>query len=156
MANNETSFKKEIRETVKAIYGTRVHMWNTTDKFIQGIPDTCLTFAGTSIGWEAKFVKEPPKTMTGRMLKHPVTGPQLTFLKNNALAGGVGIIVIGSEDDALFLTTEFINNETGNLTKADMARAIAAYEYVPRVQKIRGIWRLEGILERMLRLKGQL
>ena len=152
MATNETSFKKEMRETVKAIYGTRVHMWNTTDKFVQGIPDTLLTFGGISIGWEAKFVKAPPKSMTAKMLKHPVSGPQLSFLQNNALAGGVGVVVVGSADDAMFLPTHFINDKTGNLTKYDFSMAMVAC--MPRVQKIRGIWRVQGILESMLQMKG--
>lgn len=128
-------------------------MWNTSDKFIQGIPDTCLTFRGICIGWEAKFITEMPKRATSQVLKREVTGPQLTFLQNNILAGGTGVVVVGSEDDALFLLPSLINFETGNITKADLMKA-AELPGVPRVKKIKGVWQLEGILERMLELRG--
>lgn len=131
-------------------------MWNTTDKFIQGIPDTCLTFNGISIGWEAKYVYALPARNTSKVLKHVVSGPQLTFLTNNVLAGGVGVVVVGSEDDALFLTTNSIDPKTGNLTKAELNRAVAATAVIPRVRKIKDVWQLEGILEQMLRMRGQL
>jgi hypothetical protein len=153
VASNETSFKKELRETVKAVYGTRVHMWNTTDKFVQGIPDTCVTFTGISMGWEAKFVKQLPKTMGAKVLKHTVSGPQLTWLTNNVLAGGVGVVVVGAADDALFLPTRYIDPSDGNIIKANFSIALGV---ALRVRKVRGIWQVEGLLEKLALMKGQL
>lgn len=153
MATNEATFKRELREAVKTVYGVRVHMWNTTDKFNKGIPDTCLTFSSISMGWEAKFITELPMRDTSRVLKHEVSGPQLAFLRNNVLAGGVGVVVIGSEDDALFLPSRYIDQHTGNLTKTEL---FSAKNNNIRVQKTRGIWRVEGLLECLCGLKGVL
>lgn len=153
MATNEATFKRELREAVKSVYGSAVHMWNTTDRFNKGIPDTCLTYSSVSMGWEAKFITELPLRDTSRILKHEVSGPQLSFLRNNAMAGGVGVVVLGSEDDALFLPSRYIDQNTGNITKTEF---LCARDKNIRVQKTRGIWRVEGLLECLCGLKGVL
>lgn len=153
MANNETSFKKEFRDTTKAVYGTRVHMWNTTDLFVSGIPDTMVTFDGISIGWEAKFIKGLPQRDTSKLLTHVVSGTQMTFLENNVLAGGVGLVVVGSPDDALFLPVKYFDRKTGNISKAEFLAAIDNGDTV-RVQKIKrsGMWQVEGLLEHLIEM----
>lgn len=155
MANSETSFKKEFRDTTKAVYGTRVHMWNTTDKFVSGIPDTCLIFTGIGIGWEAKFIKKLPVRESSVLLTHPVSGTQRTFLDNSVLAGGVGLVVVGSPDDALFIPTKYFDRKSGNIAKGDFMAAIENKDTV-RVQKVNHMWQVQGLMEVLIdKYKGR-
>jgi hypothetical protein len=63
------------------------------EKYHIGVPDFCVWRGGRSVVFECKFI--PGIIKPGKLLKHPFTGTQLTFLQALIRAGVPSFGVIG-------------------------------------------------------------
>ena len=67
-----------------------------SDRFQTGISDFMVYGNGKAMALESKFVKELPGGNT-LLLKHPFTGPQLTYLESISLSGNWAFGIVGIE-----------------------------------------------------------
>jgi hypothetical protein len=74
----------------------------TSDRFHAGISDWLVFHKGKVAAIEAKFVSVPSKR--GKLLKHPVSGPQQTFMKVMRECGVPGYALIGFGDTRRMVT----------------------------------------------------
>lgn len=79
------------------------------EKYHVGIPDFCLWQAGRSVVFECKFIAAAVIT-GGKILKHPFTGPQLTFLQTllRARVPAFGVIGINGAGGMWLLPADVI------------------------------------------------
>ena len=65
-----------------------------SDRFAIGVSDFLLWYKGRSRGLECKFVKEI-KSQNRKILEHPFSGAQVTFLEGLVLSGSDGFGLVG-------------------------------------------------------------
>lgn len=118
--------------------GTRFKGLKISDKLKTGISDFILFYEGRALAIESKHIQEWPPGK-GRALKHPVSGPQQTFLKGMGLAGVPGYVMVACAVDRVItvIPAEFVP-PSGNWTKEELfeaRRLYGAYGYmeIPRL-----------------------
>lgn len=113
---NENEFNAYLTKEIRKL-GSDYKAVKMCDRFKVGVPDWLIFYKGKPVAVEAKFVKNLPKTKAGKVLGHPVTGAQITFLKGMALAGVSGKIIIASLEESLVRVVPLeILPENGNFT----------------------------------------
>jgi len=90
----ENDFNRHVTKQIRLL-GTSVCAVKFSDRFKAGISDWVIFKAGKAVAAEAKFIRELPGPKAAKALKHPVSGPQLTFLKKMTLCGARGFIFLG-------------------------------------------------------------
>lgn len=134
MATSESDFNSQIRKDLKFYY-PNANIWNNSDKFRSGLPDTSVLQGGHFHALEGKFVRELPKRETSKCLTHEVTASQIEFINKTRVAGGYGVIVVGMADIAVWMK-EIKPNYT-------LAELLAA----PRINRIGRSWDLSTFLQ---------
>lgn len=130
---NEKGFVDSLIKTFKSMGGSVV--LRPADKFTLGAPDLLVWIRegdhhrATSIAIEAKQISplmEDPfhrGRRTGRMLKHPFSGPQISFLRKLSATGVYASgIVRASSDIAFQFHPSNLCHETGNFTHEEMVK----------------------------------
>jgi penicillin-binding protein-related factor A (putative recombinase) len=118
--------------------GTAYKALKIADKVKAGLSDFLIFYKGRAVAMECKHMKTFP-TGKRRALKHPVSGPQLTFLKGMALAGVPGFVVIASAEERLI--TLIPADEVpllGNWSRAELEEArrvhgVYSYMDIPKM-----------------------
>lgn len=91
---NEDAFNAYLSKALRALPGT--HALKMSEKYHVGIADFSLWRGGRGVLFETKFVQTIRGA--GKLLKHPFTGPQQTFLETAVRAGTPAFGVIGCND----------------------------------------------------------
>lgn len=94
---NENEFNAWMTSQIRKL-GTRYKAIKLSDRFRFGVSDWLIFHDGKGIAVESKAIKNLPKTMRGKALKHPVTGPQMTFFESMRLAGIKGYVIVAILD----------------------------------------------------------
>ena len=147
----EKAFVDALFRTIQKLSSGECCTWRPADSYTMGLPDVMgiiknySTPNPWSIAIEAKELKplmEDPfhkGRRTGRMLKHPFTGPQVSFLREFKEAGGDAFgLVRASSDIAFRLEPEDIPPETGNFAHEELVRLGRP------VYREKGLWRFWG------------
>lgn len=139
MATNESEFNTQVRKDLRNAV-PEVHVWNNTDKFRYGLPDTSLVFEGHYYAIEGKFVSRLPKRPTSKCLSHEVTATQQEFIRKVRGAGGYACILIGFKDVAAVMLEIKTNYTLDEVLKAPrITRSKGRWEVQPLLSIIRGI-----------------
>lgn len=133
MATNESEFNTQVRKDLRDVV-PNIHVWNNTDKFRFGLPDTSLVHEGCYYAIEGKFVFRLPKRATSKCLSHEVTATQQEFIRKVRLAGGYACILVGLKDVAAVMLDIKTNYTLDELLKA------------PRITRARGRWDVQPLL----------
>lgn len=111
---NENDFNAYLTKEIRKL-GTDYKAIKLADKFRIGMPDWLMFYKGLAVGVEAKFIRGKPKKDTSKLLAHPVTAPQISYMKSLELAGVKCKVLIGSALDAKIRVISFPDlPETGN------------------------------------------
>lgn len=137
MATSESEFKTQFRKDLSKAYPTAL-VFTNNDMFRAGLPDFSVLYQGSYFAIEGKFVSELPKRMDSKVLKHEVSGPQLSFLNKTRWTGNYAAIVVGMPDVAVLIKSLAFNN----LSLRDILDA-------PRIERVRGVWQVKDFLERV-------
>ena len=81
---------KALRELQPQTYTLKM-----AEKYHIGIADFQMTRAGRNVTFESKLLRDPLGHRATKLLKHPFTGPQLTYLRGQWRAGAKCFGVIG-------------------------------------------------------------
>lgn len=112
--NTENEFNAYLTKEIRKL-GTSYKAIKMSDRFKIGVPDWIMFHAGKSVAVEAKFARKLPQR--GKVLNHPVTGPQISYLKSLALAGVPGKVLIAASFDNLIRIVPLESlPEDGNFT----------------------------------------
>jgi hypothetical protein len=117
---------KELRR-----FTPKVAVLKIADKFTTGISDFLIWANGRSLALESKFITELPTRATTKILSHPFSGAQTTFLETINLAGSIsyGLIAIDSEKKFYLIYHSFIPQD-GNFTRQQFEETPkAAFDY---------------------------
>lgn len=89
-----------------------------SDKYSIGISDFLLWMDGESAAMEVKFIKDYPKRGGTKLLSHPFSGVQLSFLHeiDATKNGGYGLVGVDSER-RMYIIPYWRLPEEGNWTK---------------------------------------
>jgi len=90
----ENDFNKYVTKQVRLL-GTSVSAVKFSDRFKAGVSDWMFFKAGMAAAVEAKFIKDLPGPKASLALKHPVSGPQITFLRKMTLCGVRSFVFLG-------------------------------------------------------------
>lgn len=107
--------------------GTSFKAVKISDKVKAGISDFLIFHEGRAIAIESKHVQKWPPGK-GNALKHPVSGPQQTFLKGMSLAGVPGFVMVACAVDRVvtMIPAEFVP-ESGNWNREELLEARKLY-----------------------------
>lgn len=131
--NNENDFNGYLSKEIRKL-GTAYKAVKLSDKFKIGLPDWFMFHQGLTVAVESKFFQRFPKR--GRVLKHPVTGPQISYMKSLSLAGVPCKVIIGSSATGLVYVLDFVQvPQCGNFTVGDFAEMKACCK-INRVQNL--------------------
>lgn len=130
-----------IRRMGKAFKAVKI-----ADKVKTGIPDFLIFHEGRAIAVECKHIAGLPSGE--RMaLKHPVSGPQRTFLISLGFAGVPGFVVIAcAADRTMTIVPAVYVPPSGNWTKEgilEARRAYGAYPYMEAERMIRELFEVK-------------
>lgn len=114
----ENEFNAYLSKELKR-WRPEVYTMKAADKFRTGVSDFILWGWGRSVALETKFIKEWPSER-GKLLKHPFTGPQLTFFRNIQGTGchAFGLIAVKEERKMFAISAGHIP-ESGNWKTKD-------------------------------------
>lgn len=100
------------------------------DKFTIGISDFLILHNSRTLAMECKFISDWPSDKA-RLLKHPFSGEQLTFMESVRLAGhmAVGLIAV-KEAGRMFLVESRLIPHSGNWVSGDF-RSGGPWEAMP-------------------------
>ena len=121
---SENDFNAHLTSSIKKL-GTSYKAIKTSDRFKIGMADFLIFHKGMCCAVESKYISKIPSK--GNMLKHVVSGPQLSFLKGMELAGARTHIILGIGSHggmAVFNPDRF---ETGNMTVKDFKECVHVY-----------------------------
>ena len=119
--NNENEFNAWLTKDIRKL-GTEIKAIKLSDRFRSGVSDWLIFHKGLTIAVESKAVKELPKR--GRALKHPVTGPQLSFFESMRLAGICGFVIVAELDIRAMTVIPYPSvPRSGNFTVEDILHA---------------------------------
>lgn len=90
----ENDFNRHVTKQIRLL-GTSVCAVKFSDRFKAGISDWMIFKAGRVVAAESKFIRELPGPRATNVLKHPVSGPQFTFLKKMTLCGARSFVFLG-------------------------------------------------------------
>lgn len=112
----ENDFNAYLTKEIRKL-GTDYRAVKLCDRFKIGLADWLMFYKGKPVALEAKFVKTLPKTKAKKVLGHPITGPQISFLVGMELAGVRGFAIVASSSDSMMrlIPTHEIP-PTGNFT----------------------------------------
>lgn len=134
MAVNESDANASFRRDLKTFYPDAC-VWNNTDKYTSGLPDTSASYKGMFFAIEGKFAKTLPKKTTSKCLSHEVTGSQREFISRIRSSGNYGCVIIFMQDVAVIML-----DIKENYTLQEVLEA-------PRVERRKGKWDLTNLLE---------
>ena len=124
--NNENEFNRHLKSGFQKI-GASIKAIKVSDRFHIGASDWLVFIKGNCHAIEAKYIK---KLQTrGKLLKHVVSGPQVTFMHSMELAGVRSWVLIGvGELKQMFLLRWDFFEESGNMAVEDFRILIARDE----------------------------
>lgn len=121
--NNENDFNGYITKEVRKL-GTDYKAIKLSDKFKIGLPDWIMFYRGQAVAVESKYVQRLPKR--GKVLKHPVTGPQISYMNSLSLAGVSCKVVIGTAFSGMIYVLDFTELPVGgNFYPGDLGKMTA-------------------------------
>ena len=126
----EGEFNAYLSKQLKK-YNPQVASVKIADKFQVGISDFLIWANSKSLALETKHIMDLPERKTTKILTHPFSGAQLTFLETISLAGsmGYGLISIDSEQRFYVIHYKDIPSD-GNFTRAQFeAVTKASFSY---------------------------
>lgn len=98
--------------------GTSYKSLKMSDRFKVGIADFLIFHDGRCVAAECKFVSKIPSK--GRLLSHPLKGPQVTFMKTMQLAGVNSFVLLGiGEESCIYVIQPDMFDEEGNILAKD-------------------------------------
>ena len=144
----EKAFVDALFRTIRKAFDGENCAWRPADSYTMGLPDVMAIIANPStpgLTWSVAIEAKELKPLmdnpfhkgrrTGRMLKHPFTGPQVTFLREFKKVGGDAFgLVRASSDIAFRLEPEDISPETGNFTHEELV------EFGRPIYRADGLW----------------
>jgi hypothetical protein len=95
---NEDAFNAKLGKEIRKRVDSGTYCLKMAEKFHIGIADFQLVRAGQTVVFEAKFIAQPLPARATKVLKHPFTGPQITYLRGMNNAGAKTYGVIGMND----------------------------------------------------------
>lgn len=115
----ENEFNARLTKDIRKL-GTTYKAIKMSDRFKIGVPDWLMFYEGRAVAVEAKFVQKiPPKR---KVLSHPVTGPQISYMKSLSLAGVPCKVIIGASfDDLVRIVSLEDLPEDGNFSSEQFA-----------------------------------
>jgi len=108
--NTENDFNGYITKEIRKL-GTDYKAIKLSDKFKIGLPDWIMFYRGQAVAVESKFVRRLPKR--GKVLKHPVTGPQISYLSSLSMAGVTCKVIVGAAFDSHIYVLDFTELPVG-------------------------------------------
>lgn len=95
---DEDAFNAHLSKKMKALV-PKYKSLKMSEKYHIGIPDFALWSGGRSVVIESKLVHDitTPKT-PGQFMKHPFTGPQITFLNDTLRTGTPAFGLVGVDE----------------------------------------------------------
>ncbi len=113
---DENEFNSKISKALKPLE-TRENFTfavKAADKFRSGVSDFMIYRGGRATALENKFLRKWPSDRS-KLLSHPFSGPQITYLESLKLAGCGAYGMIGVEEEkAMFLIPQTHIPENGN------------------------------------------
>lgn len=114
---NENEFNRHLKSGFQKV-GTSIKAIKVSDRFHIGASDWLVFVKGNCHAIEAKFVKKLQNR--GKLLRHVVSGPQVTFMHSMELAGVKSWVLIGVGDlRKMFLLRWDYFYESGNMAVED-------------------------------------
>lgn len=108
----EGEFSSYLTRKIREL-GPKYKAVKLSDRFRIGLADWIIIHEGRVAALEAKFVKQLPKR--GQLLKHPVTGPQMTSLLSMSMAGCRSWVLIANGPARTMAAVPFVDvPPTGN------------------------------------------
>ena len=116
----ENQFNAYLSGEFKRFYPKLTYM-KTSDKYNVGVPDFFLWAYGTCRGLESKFIKKLPENADSKLLEHPFSPTQLTFLHKIEGTFNHGFGVIGCDANKIMyvIRSPFIPSN-GNMTRQEL------------------------------------
>jgi len=113
-----------------AVYGKKlrvlqpkIHVVKISDKFTDGLSDFLLFGPSGAVALENKFIKKWPSD-NAKLLIHPFTGSQLTFLESIWLSGNRAYGMVAIDDSKEMFLIPYMNiPSTGNWRTKDFKDA---------------------------------
>lgn len=119
--NNENEFNAWLTKDIKKL-GSSIKAVKFSDRFRPGVSDWLIFHNGITIAVESKAIKSLPKR--GNALKHPVTGPQMTFFESMRLAGICGFVIVAELDIRVITAIPYPHvPENGNFPVKEISSA---------------------------------
>lgn len=91
---DENEFNARFSKQIK-LMGSSFAVDKNSDRFRLGVADFAIYHQGLALSLESKFVKTLPKKGDAKVLKHPISGAQITYLKRMQLAGVRAGAIVG-------------------------------------------------------------
>jgi len=114
----ENDFNAKVTDAIRKM-GTSYKAMKVSDRFKSGCADWLIFHCGLAVAVEAKYAQSLPKK--GKVLKHPVTGPQRTFLKTMGAANIPGWVILGLADYRKIVAVPLsLLPPDGNWTRAEI------------------------------------
>lgn len=146
----EKSFIQSLRESARKI-DPQAYIWKTSDKVSIGIPDLWIILSGCLIVLEAKaassrWVNElaagrldrlNPASLSGQVLGHPFSGPQIGVMRQIARAGGRAMGAVQVSATVAFIVHPRDIPAGGNFEVQQFGKVCT------RVTKENHIWRVD-------------
>jgi len=115
----ENEFNARLTRDIRKL-GTTYKAIKMSDRFKIGVPDWLMFYEGRAVAVEAKFIQKIPARR--KVLSHPVTGPQISYMKSLTLAGVPCKVIIGAAFDDLVRVVDLEDlPEDGNFSVEQFA-----------------------------------
>jgi len=115
---DESAFNQYLGKELTKLHQQKLSHMKAADKFRSGVSDFLVWWMGTSLALECKFVKNTgqlPYDSKKKLLSHPFTGEQITFLEGISLSGNLawGLVALDFSKQMILIPCREIP-EVGN------------------------------------------
>lgn len=103
---DENAFNRYLGKELTKLSCNNTFYTKVADKFRTGVSDFIIWSCETSLAMESKFIKTFP-TDKSKLLKHPFSGQQITYMESVDLTGNFGFGLVGVYDIKKMYTVHY-------------------------------------------------